>query len=52
MIPIESLRVGRVGGGADGELDDPEVSRAHATIECIGGCFVLGDTGSRVTERS
>lgn len=48
VIPIESPRVGlgRVGGGADVELDDPEVSRAHATLECIGGRFVLRDTGS------
>jgi hypothetical protein len=48
VMPIEAPRVtlGRSGGGADVEVDDSEVSRAHATLECVGGRFVLTDTGS------
>jgi hypothetical protein len=48
VVTIDAARVslGRSGGGADIEVDDPEVSRGHATLECVGGRFVLTDTGS------
>jgi hypothetical protein len=41
--------VGRAGGdvGADLEIDDPQVSRAHVAIECHGARVVLQDLGSR-----
>lgn len=40
--------VGRAGGdvGADLEIDDPQVSRAHAAIESHGTRIVLQDLGS------
>ena len=40
--------IGRAGGraGADVELPDPEVSRAHATLTCQGLRIVLRDLGS------
>ncbi len=40
--------LGRSGGraGADIELADPEVSRAHAVVECHGSSVVLRDLGS------
>ena len=40
--------IGRVGGQvfADIELADPEVSRAHAAIECHGGRVIVRDLGS------
>lgn len=39
--------LGRAGAGATIELDDPEVSRAHAAVECQGERIVLRDLGSR-----
>jgi len=41
--------LGRVGGevGADLEIDDPQVSRAHAAVETQGSRVVLQDLGSR-----
>ena len=40
--------IGRSGGraGADIELEDPEVSRAHAVVECRGSRVVVRDLGS------
>jgi hypothetical protein len=40
--------IGRSGGGAaaDIELEDPEVSRAHAAVECRGGRILVRDLGS------
>jgi len=40
--------IGRSGGGAgaDIELDDPEVSRAHAVVECRGTRIAVRDLGS------
>ena len=42
------LLIGRAGGGggADLELDDPDVSRKHATVECHGERVVLRDLAS------
>src|SRR5262245_31142765 len=42
------LLIGRLGGGggADLELDDPDVSRKHATVECHGERVVLRDLAS------
>jgi pSer/pThr/pTyr-binding forkhead associated (FHA) protein len=39
--------LGRAGAGATIELDDPEVSRSHAALECSGDRIVLRDLGSR-----
>ena len=43
-----SCVIGRAGpdGSADLKVDDPTLSRAHATIECLGGIVVLRDMGS------
>jgi hypothetical protein len=41
------LTIGRTGGGADLEVPDPDVSRAHAVVECHGPRIVLRDLGSR-----
>ncbi|MGI5212293.1 FHA domain-containing protein [Plantactinospora sp. CA-290183] len=38
-------RIGRE-DGADVLLDDPKVSRRHATVERVGGRVLLADTGS------
>lgn len=39
--------LGRLGGGAaDIELDDPEISRVHAAVECYGQRILLEDLGS------
>ena len=40
--------IGRAGGGVDAdiEIDDPEISRAHATVTCHGHRVVLRDLGS------
>jgi hypothetical protein len=42
------LLIGRAGGGggADVELDDPDVSRKHALVECHGTRIVLQDLRS------
>jgi hypothetical protein len=49
-FPFTSPRIliGRAGGGggADVELDDPDVSRKHATVECHGARIVLQDLRS------
>jgi serine/threonine protein kinase len=51
MFPLGKPRalIGREGGGtqADIELPDPEVSRAHALVECYGARVVLRDLESR-----
>jgi hypothetical protein len=39
--------LGRAGAGATIELDDPEISRSHAALECQGARIVLRDLGSR-----
>ena len=39
--------LGRAGAGATIELDDPEISRSHAALECQGERIVLRDLGSR-----
>lgn len=57
-----TLLIGRqgAGGGAGLELADPQVSRAHATLECRGSRVVLRDLqssngtlvdGQRIQER-
>lgn len=50
IIPLERTRVviGRYGSeaGADVEVNDPEVSGAHAAVEYAGGRFLLRDLGS------
>jgi hypothetical protein len=42
-----SVVLGRVGGGGDVELPDPEISRSHASVDCLGSRVVLRDMGSR-----
>jgi len=39
--------LGRTGAGATIELDDPEISRSHAALECHGARIVLRDLSSR-----
>jgi pSer/pThr/pTyr-binding forkhead associated (FHA) protein len=39
--------IGRAGAGATIQLDDPEVSREHAALECRDGRVFLRDLGSR-----
>jgi S-DNA-T family DNA segregation ATPase FtsK/SpoIIIE len=39
--------VGREGGQAEVQLADPEVSRHHASVECLGSRIVVTDLGSR-----
>lgn len=48
VIPISKPRVslGRSGGGADLQFDDPEMSRNHAALEWAGGAALLTDLGS------
>ena len=48
VIPIEKPRttLGRSGGAADVQFDDPEMSRSHAALEWAGGGAVLRDLGS------
>ena len=41
------LTLGRTGGSADLQLSDPDVSRAHAVVECRGPRIVLRDLASR-----
>jgi pSer/pThr/pTyr-binding forkhead associated (FHA) protein len=50
--------IGRKGGGADIEIDDPEISRSHCAVEVRRDCILLHDLrstngtlllGSRVT---
>jgi len=49
VVPLDKPRttLGRKGARADVEIDDPEMSRAHAAIECYGSRIVLRDLGSR-----
>lgn len=49
VIPLERPRtvLGRKGARADVEIDDPEMSRAHAALECHGSKVVLRDLESR-----
>jgi hypothetical protein len=47
VLQSPSVRLGRAGAGADLEIEDPEVSRSHAVIECHGLRVVLRDVGSR-----
>jgi type III secretion system (T3SS) inner membrane Yop/YscD-like protein len=47
VLQSPSVRLGRAGAGADLEIEDPEVSRSHAVIECHGLRVVLRDAGSR-----
>jgi hypothetical protein len=39
--------IGRAGAGAAIELDDPEVSREHAALECRNDRVIIRDLGSR-----
>jgi S-DNA-T family DNA segregation ATPase FtsK/SpoIIIE len=43
-----SCVIGRAGPDATADLriDDPTLSRAHATVECVGGLVLLRDLGS------
>jgi S-DNA-T family DNA segregation ATPase FtsK/SpoIIIE len=49
VIPVERARfvIGRRGGGADLEIDDPALSRRHAALEVMGHVVVLRDLASR-----
>ena len=49
LYPIDRPRVviGRAGAGAALQLDDPEVSREHAALECRDQRVFLRDLGSR-----
>lgn len=47
VLSRPQVTIGRVGGGADLEVPDPEISRRHATLECYGERFALRDEGSR-----
>ncbi len=48
ILDRPQVLIGRAGGraGANVEIPDPEVSRAHATVTCHGPRFVLRDLGS------
>jgi eukaryotic-like serine/threonine-protein kinase len=48
VLSRPTVLIGRSGGraGADIELADPEVSRAHAVVECHGNRVVVRDLGS------
>ncbi len=48
VIPIAKPRVtlGRAGGSADLQFDDPEMSRNHAALEWAGGGASVRDLGS------
>jgi pSer/pThr/pTyr-binding forkhead associated (FHA) protein len=41
------MTIGRVGGGADLEIDDPEVSRVHCSIEVREDTILLQDLRSK-----
>jgi endogenous inhibitor of DNA gyrase (YacG/DUF329 family) len=49
LIPVTKPRLvlGREGGTADAQLNDPEISRAHAAFECYGPRMLVRDLGSR-----
>lgn len=40
------MTIGRVGGQADIQIDDPEVSRLHCAVEVRGNTILLSDLGS------
>ena len=40
------MTIGRLGGGADIEIDDPEASRLHCAIEVRRDAILLHDLGS------
>jgi predicted Zn finger-like uncharacterized protein len=40
------VTIGRLGGGADIEVDDPEVSRLHCAVEVRPGAIFLNDLSS------
>lgn len=40
------MTIGRVGGKADIQIDDPEVSRLHCAVEVRGNTILLSDLGS------
>ena len=40
------MTIGRVGGKADIQIDDPEVSRLHCAVEVRGDTILLSDLGS------
>jgi pSer/pThr/pTyr-binding forkhead associated (FHA) protein len=40
------VTIGRLGGGADVEIDDPEVSRVHCALEVRDGAIFLHDLSS------
>ena len=40
------MTIGRVGGKADIQIDDPEVSRLHCALEVRGDTILLSDLGS------
>jgi hypothetical protein len=48
VLVIKETRVtlGRAGGSADFQFDDPEMSRNHAAVEWAGGGAILRDLGS------
>lgn len=41
------MTIGRVGGGADIEIDDPEVSRLHCSVEVRKEAILLQDLQSK-----
>ena len=45
-IPVSGVRVGRMAVGNDLVLDDPTVSKVHASITCVGQMIVIDDLGS------
>jgi pSer/pThr/pTyr-binding forkhead associated (FHA) protein len=49
VVRLEQARfvIGRPGGGADLEIDDPALSRRHAALEVMGHVVVLRDLASR-----
>lgn len=40
------MTIGRLGGEADIQIDDPEVSRLHCAVEVRGNMILLSDLGS------
>ena len=45
-IPVSGVRVGRMAVGNDLVLDDPTVSKVHASITSVGQMIVVDDLGS------
>ena len=47
-VPLgRQLRLGRVGGEVDLQIDDPKLSRVHASVSRAGLVFEIRDLGSR-----